>query len=201
MFCKNCGEEINDNDRFCSKCGSSVEMVRIQAKKKNYKIPVAFMIIVLIIATLVFLFSEKRFEHNVNGKMDIGFGLGMTENEFIKESGIDDFKKAETNGMDGYVMEIPEKGAWYATQGNIITDIALWDFESDLCIEGIYVGQSFTEACEMAEEREYMFGSDSTLTRSGSDIIYETYNYEKNGTTLQIVKDDQGRVMMINKYF
>lgn len=202
MFCKNCGEKIYDNDKFCSNCGSLVEIP--QAKKKTHKKLITILLLMIIITVFVFVVIAGLFQHNhnINGKLDIGFGLGMTEDEFSKESEVgDDFEKAETYDTNSYIAEIPEKGVWYAVEGNVITAIALWDFESDLCIDGIYVGQSFTEACEMAKEEDYIFEEVSTITNSGENVTYEGSNYRKNGVELRICEDDLGRVVMVDKYF
>lgn len=199
MFCKNCGEKIYNNDRFCPKCGTPVEINQTHVKRKAYEILMAI-IIVLMIVILLFKFIANHFEHNINGKMDIAFGFGMTEDEFIKESGLDDFRKTEINDTGDYLMEMPEKGASYATEGNVITDIALWDVESNLCMDGIYVGQSFVEACEIVEERGYVFESNTTTSRNDSDVIYEGCSYTKNGIELLIDKDEQGKVITITGY-
>lgn len=35
MFCRNCGSEVKDNAKFCSKCGANVERKNIDAKQTN----------------------------------------------------------------------------------------------------------------------------------------------------------------------
>lgn len=35
MFCRNCGSEVKDNAKFCSKCGSNVERINIEANQIN----------------------------------------------------------------------------------------------------------------------------------------------------------------------
>jgi len=35
MFCRNCGSEVKDNAKFCSKCGANVERKNIDAKRIN----------------------------------------------------------------------------------------------------------------------------------------------------------------------
>jgi hypothetical protein len=35
MFCRNCGSEVKDNTKFCSKCGSNVERINIDANQIN----------------------------------------------------------------------------------------------------------------------------------------------------------------------
>ena len=35
MFCQNCGTQINDNERFCGKCGTPVEQVGTQVNKST----------------------------------------------------------------------------------------------------------------------------------------------------------------------
>ena len=59
MYCRKCRNEINENDVFCPKCGTKVEL-----KEKPYKFKKVFTIIVLsiivIIAVVGFIFYNKK---------------------------------------------------------------------------------------------------------------------------------------------
>ena len=59
MYCRKCRNEINENDVFCPKCGTKVEL-----KEKPYKFKKVFTIIVLsiivIIAVVGFIFFKKK---------------------------------------------------------------------------------------------------------------------------------------------
>lgn len=47
MYCKNCGNELKDSDRFCDQCGSSVDN---EKKRGNYKFVLIVVLLVLVIA-------------------------------------------------------------------------------------------------------------------------------------------------------
>lgn len=39
MYCKNCGEELKDDDKVCSKCGTNVQGKRDLSQKKTRLLP------------------------------------------------------------------------------------------------------------------------------------------------------------------
>ena len=59
MYCRKCRNEINENDVFCPKCGTKVEL-----KEKTYKLKKVFSIIglsiIVTIAVVGFIFYNKK---------------------------------------------------------------------------------------------------------------------------------------------
>lgn len=64
MFCKNCGNETKDGERFCSKCGTTVEQNRVplesgtitlgnNPKKTNLKVMITLLVIIMLLVFLV----------------------------------------------------------------------------------------------------------------------------------------------------
>lgn len=66
MFCKNCGTEINTNERFCGKCGTPIENIRdapialnLKPKSKRNSIIVTFVIVALVIGVIGVIVSNS----------------------------------------------------------------------------------------------------------------------------------------------
>ena len=69
MFCINCGNEIADNSKFCTKCGKPFEQSRpAETKKKFFTRKKLFLLagIVAVIATLAFLYYESPTSENID---------------------------------------------------------------------------------------------------------------------------------------
>lgn len=64
MFCKNCGNEIKDNIKFCTKCGNGVENPEIKKRMrffgKKKLILFGILILILIFTTLFFYYQNKN---------------------------------------------------------------------------------------------------------------------------------------------
>lgn len=95
MICKNCGSEINDNERFCTHCGKSVLTDNNKsAKKKNSKrkiiISIAVVCFVLLIIVIVSTSSSGNDSNNSYAENDYQYnteyGTYTSEPELPTES-------------------------------------------------------------------------------------------------------------------
>ena len=66
MYCKNCGNKLNENEKFCSNCGVSIEkedhIIESNSNNKknnNSKIIIGIIVVVLIIGYIIFLSPLK----------------------------------------------------------------------------------------------------------------------------------------------
>ena len=86
MFCSNCGNELNENDIFCQKCGTK-RMINPKTETKNKKIVSKSdktLSIILTIVALIFhyvipfvLFKFDRKLSNLSDYSDIIFKIGF----------------------------------------------------------------------------------------------------------------------------
>lgn len=53
MYCKECGNEIKDNDLFCTNCGTAINEVQKNNKLKKYKIPIITIVCLIIICIII----------------------------------------------------------------------------------------------------------------------------------------------------
>ncbi len=70
MFCKNCGTEISNTEKFCGKCGTPVEKTenisfqpQIQKPKSNKKIIALILAVIIVIGAVVLIITNS-------GKLD-----------------------------------------------------------------------------------------------------------------------------------
>ncbi len=68
MRCVNCGKELDENEKFCTKCGTSIDIendkTNIFTIKKNNALNYKYaIIIVILIPLLIFIFLILRFVH------------------------------------------------------------------------------------------------------------------------------------------
>ena len=84
MFCGNCGTKLNDNLKFCTKCGTTIEAKGVQdsisrgldllpTKKggfsmKKYILAFILICVVLFIASFISAFMSNRCPKNTSGK-------------------------------------------------------------------------------------------------------------------------------------
>lgn len=77
MYCKNCGNKLNNDDKFCSNCGAPIEkdnviiQSNINNKKSNHSIIIVIVIVVILLVGYIFLrpFKYNFASGNIN---DIG---------------------------------------------------------------------------------------------------------------------------------
>ena len=68
MYCNNCGNELKENEQFCSKCGAKIQKANVEIKnsyekeyetsKKTLKMSLISMLLVAIISILLNTFSD-----------------------------------------------------------------------------------------------------------------------------------------------
>ncbi len=94
MFCINCGNEIKDNSKFCTKCGNAFEQEqRTEAKKKFFTSKKLFLLIGIIAVIAIFAFFYDQGPSSENIDYDIASAVvniyceGETEEESSGGSG------------------------------------------------------------------------------------------------------------------
>lgn len=60
MLCKKCGNEIKEEESFCSKCGKKVKLKADKPKVKNKKIICASLVVAIILVIGIVIFSNKN---------------------------------------------------------------------------------------------------------------------------------------------
>ena len=112
MYCKKCGNEIKENETFCTNCGTSVDE-KINQTKEPIKIPLSIIIILLIITIMtfagVFLFvlSNKN-NHTSHTPAINNTDIDIAVQEETKETTTDnksntEVKQTSTNAYIGNV--------------------------------------------------------------------------------------------------
>ena len=62
MFCNKCGSKLNEGDKFCPKCGNSVEYITKRKKAVNKKaiIIIVLLIIIAVVAGGILIGNNKK---------------------------------------------------------------------------------------------------------------------------------------------
>lgn len=147
MFCKNCGKEIKDTEKFCPNCGEPVVSEKnkeseknqtqiLQTGKKNKKFNPKIVVILLLMVAIIFV-AVKLFGGN-SSKEQLEFNLTVVNN-----TGVDIYRlyASETN-TDNWEEDILGDDILYAgeqflivftiTEGNMDWDFAIEDSQGNM---------------------------------------------------------------------
>lgn len=122
MFCGNCGNKIEEGERFCSACGNSVEVEKLSenssANLASIKMP-SFKCIMAIVAVMVIILGgfvvikNKKYKIDVNDYMVITFqgcdGYASAVVDFDEEAlGLEMIKHSKIKGLDTKILKNAE---------------------------------------------------------------------------------------------
>lgn len=106
MLCKNCGNKIADDAKFCGKCGCHIEPNNVSdnaSKNSNLSKYIAFVIIgiLVIITTVVFLFSIKWLSNDDGGgTVETNAFKSASKDNVVQNSKVQDNDKDMTSEVD-----------------------------------------------------------------------------------------------------
>lgn len=71
MYCKKCGEQIDEDSEFCKKCGAKQNTVNVNNNNEKKGCGIAIIVIIAFISSLIVFFSiDARTKNNNNDKGD-----------------------------------------------------------------------------------------------------------------------------------
>lgn len=208
LYCKNCGQEVQEGSKFCNSCGSPISNNQINNKnrlninklKKKYLIPIPIIVIIVIIVSIIYFNNpviayENDIKSNKITEANKLYSDKILNNSSNKQK-VSDFLKSEVSDIK---QKFIDKKVSYdqaikqlnnISQTNVIGEVSTTvDYINKLNDSRLAFtkGQDYEKSNDIAnslKSYEQVIKDDSNYTDASSKITNLTNKYK-----VQVLKD------------
>ena len=204
MYCKNCGNELKDSDRFCDQCGSSVDN---EKKRGNFKLVLIIVLLVLCVvgAGGIAFFTLKNDSKPKTDEIKRADNTNLTED--AKTGDTDDSDNTEDISDASYLAWVKDDSGRYGYVSKTGEEIVPCRYDRARDFENGFARVGIENGVDEDGKTLYRYGY---VNAKGEEVVPCIYDYvgileeselfkvEKNDTAWLL--DQNGQEIMPDKF-
>lgn len=193
MYCKNCGNELKDSDRFCDQCGSSVDN---EKKRGNYKFVLIVVLLVLVIAGAggIAFFALKNDSEPKSDEIKSADNTNLTEDAKTGDTddsdNIEDINDTEDIDDASYLAWVRDDSGRYGYVSKTGEEIVPCRYDSAEDFEYGFARVGIENGVDEDGKTIYRYGYVNAKGEEVVPCIYDTVGILEESKLFDVRKDD-----------